>query len=429
VFNASNNQFNGSLPWNWSSMAELRLDNNDLTGKLPAAWSNWGSNTSNAIQLSLVDTQLRGHMPRQWVQQFCLATVQNFSERVLFTPSPYDYRLDDGEGYEGGSLIFNDIVQTGSPIVVVGQHASINVSLGGKSYSFSYSDPDAICSIPNAVRNTALLWGIFAALLVGTIIGVQVWLRRKQKNSPWLLTTISATIKNSKFRLPKRVLAILWFLVSDVAWYIYSQVSDVATIHQVFRSGQLQYAYPLLALLLLPFILVWSLVAVLCTRLSWSKLFGGGTHSTCKTWLCAPAAIFAGVMLSPLFFVALETSLILKGVGLSLPCWCLPASLDLATSYRLKSVGESLVNALPQAILQTNLYIMGNNPNGTHVYIDTTLYLFSVIGSLLSVLNTIGIAMIEVNEFKCGVIMYIKTLLRLESFAQYYTVLQGSSIP
>ncbi len=425
VLNASNNQLNGTLPSKWASVAELRLDNNSLTGKLPSHWSNWGSNTSNAIQLSLKDNYLHGNMPQPWVQQFCLATVRNSTEHVLFRPLPYAFSLS-GSGDEGAEESFNAIVQAGSPIVLVGQHASINVTLGSKSYSFSYSDPNDICSIPNAVRNVALSWGIFTACLLVLIVGIQVWLRRKHPTSPSGLLTILSASNNKASRLSRQVAAMIWFLATDVAYYLYSLISDGVTMHQVFKSGHLRYAYMLLAVFVLPFLLVWVCVAVLAIRLFWSKGCGSG-HSMCRNCLCAAAAGFAGIMLSPLIYVALVVALLLEGVGLSVPHWCLPAPLSVSTAYRSKSVGESALNALPQAILQSKLYIMGNDPNGVRVYIDTILCLFSVVGSLSSVLSTVALVMIEVHESQCGVFTYIKNLLELVSFPQYKN-LQGNNV-
>ena len=45
--------------------------------------------------------------------------------------------------------------------------------------------------------------------------------------------------------------------------------------------------------------------------------------------------------------VALVVTLMLEGVGISLPHWCVLAPLAVATAYRLKSDAESALNALP----------------------------------------------------------------------------------
>ena len=58
---------------------------------------------------------------------------------------------------------------------------------------------------------------------------------------------------------------------------------------------------------------------------------------------------------------------------------------------------------------------MGNDPNGVHVYIDTGLHLFTVTSSLLSMLKTIAIVVIEHNVYSCSFVDYCMTLLRLES--------------
>lgn len=60
------------------------------------------------------------------------------------------------------------------------QHASINVSLSNKVYTFDYNNPSSICSIRNAARNEGLVWGIFAAVLVLTLANIKVWHKCKQ---------------------------------------------------------------------------------------------------------------------------------------------------------------------------------------------------------------------------------------------------------
>ena len=62
--------------------------------------------------------------------------------------------------------------------------------------------------------------------------------------------------------------------------------------------------------------------------------------------------------------------LILHGVGVSLPVWWGSLGVDWGTYCRMQSVAEAFLNALPQSVVQTKLYL-GNDPNGVHVYIDT----------------------------------------------------------
>ena len=66
--------------------------------------------------------------------------------------------------------------------------------------------------------------------------------------------------------------------------------------------------------------------------------------------------------------------MIMEAFGIPAARWVLPAFCDLSTLYRAKSIGEAFLNALPQVIVQTKLYIMGNDPNGVCVYVDTALY-------------------------------------------------------
>ena len=84
--------------------------------------------------------------------------------------------------------------------------------------------------------------------------------------------------------------------------------------------------------------------------------------------------------------------------------------------YRAKSIVESVFNALPQAIIQTKLYTMGNDPNGIHVYINTPLFLASVFSSLASILSTIALLMIELYQFQYGTFNFLKRLIDLDPF-------------
>lgn len=69
----------------------------------------------------------------------------------------------------------------------------------------------------------------------------------------------------------------LWFVVSDMAYIVYSQVTDALTIHQVSQSSQLQYAYALLGTILLQNLFMFFCVVKVNLDLS-VDAFG------CKTW-------------------------------------------------------------------------------------------------------------------------------------------------
>ena len=167
----------------------------------------------------------------------------------------------------------------------------------------------------------------------------------------------------------------MWFLVSDVGWTILDQVTDAITIHQVFSSGQPVYAYILLAILLVPFAITFILVVILSIRRCQGMVAG-------RSVVRQAAALLIVLLLAPLLFIGLELVLILHGIGVPLPLWWGYLGIDLVTLYRLQSVAEAFFSALPQAIVQSRLYLMGNDPNGVQVYIDTNFFLVSMVGSL-----------------------------------------------
>ena len=307
VLNASNNVLTGELPSNWSmttSLAELRLDHNAFTGKLPATWSAWGKSSQNSLQLSLVNASLHGDVPQQWVQQFCIAIFRAIEPQILFKPVTVK--------------MTSTTMQAGPFLELAAQHASINVSLGGAVYEFSYSSPKSMCGIPNAVRNVALVWGVFAALLVVVIICTHLWLKRAPTAAisgvSAKLTRVTSSFNNKKLHKPKQVTEKIWFFMTNVIYFLYSQVTDVITIHQVFQSGQLRYAFLLLGILLLPYAFTFLLIIRVSVEYCQGKL---GNWSS----LLIAAAYFVGVLLSPVIYLMVELLLVFHGLGCPLPRW------------------------------------------------------------------------------------------------------------
>ena len=405
ALNISNNAFTGALPSSWSKlkhMADLRLDNNHFTGRLPPAWSEWGNNTGNSLQLSITNSSLHGQVPKQWVEQFCLAIVKGADSRLLVAPT--DVSVPNGIGVD--SLV-------GPEVELPAQQASINVTLAGKLYSFDYNNPDSVCGIAHAARNTALLWGLFAALLLAMLGCICLWQRRKPNPEPqggllsrWRINTI---LQHDKLSFGRQVANCVWFLISDVGWTIYDQVTDVITIHQVFSSGQTVYAYILLGILLVPFATMLILVVRVSIVRNQDKVARG-------TLVSRAAALLTGLLLAPLLFLGLELTMMVHGIGVPLPAWWACLGIDLVTFYRMQSVAEAFLSALPQAIVQSKLYLMGNDPNGVGVYIDTNLFLVSMIGSFFSILKSVGLIAIEVHQYKCSLLAYCLKLVKFETF-------------
>ena len=348
-------------------------------------------------------------MPRPWVQQFCSATVRSSETRVLFEP------LQVQPLWQSSHLVPVDSVALGALLELPAQHASINVSLGHKMYSFDYNSPASICSIPHAARNVGLLWGIFAAVLLLTLVCIKIWQRRQQGSvavGVWSKPTVVTTSFMQKMphtQILKVIAERIWFVASDVLWSIYSQVTDAVTIHQVFQSGQLVYAYVLMAILLLPFVFMFLLVVRMSVMVCSDRMVS-------KTWLQRVLAYLIGLLLSPMLFVLCELALIFHGLGLPLPLWYVSLSVDLFAFYRLQSLAETILNAAPQSVIQSKLYLLGNDPNGVHVYIDTRLFLFSMTGSLLSVLKSAAVLAIEPHSYSYTFKDYCLKLVRFESF-------------
>ena len=237
VLNLSHNALSQSLPRTWGkveSLAQLNLDNNAFMGMLPAGWSALGNNTDNSLQLSLLNASLQGHMPQQWVQTFCLAIVRSSQPRVLF--KPINISISETQSVAPVSVVVGPLLQ------LPAQHASINVSLGNKVYSFDYSSPASLCSIPNAGRNVGLVWGVFVALLLVVAGCVYLWTRRNQEPSTGSIVAKLVSIKklfdHRRLHVPKEVADKLWFIASDVAYTIYSAVTDAITTKCLDQGSQ-----------------------------------------------------------------------------------------------------------------------------------------------------------------------------------------------
>ena len=51
-----------------------------------------------------------------------------------------------------------------------------------------------------------------------------------------------------------------------------------------------------------------------------------------------------------------------------------PGLPDVSAFYRLNSLIESILNALPQSVLQTRFYLLGNTPKGLDQYITQNCF-------------------------------------------------------
>ena len=225
------------------------------------------------------------------------------------------------------------------------------------------------------------------------------------------LRVIPTLLNHSKLHCMRQLLERAWFFASDVMYFAYSQVTDAITIHQVFDSGQFQYAYLLLGILLIPFVFMFLLVVRVSVAAS-------------REWICGKScihrcvAILIGLLMSPAIFFLLELALVIHGMSLPLPSWFKFLHANMSTIYRVQSLAETFLNAVPQAIVQTKLYL-GNDPNGIHVYIDTQLYLVSMTGSLSSLLKSVAMLMIEFQQHTLTFGAYCMKLVRLEDFGAY----------
>lgn len=424
ALNISSNHLVGTLPNTWHvPIATLRLDNNSFVGHMPPSWSLWGKNSGNSLQLSITDAGIGGKMPQQWVQQFCLSATNNSSRFLLFDPLEEIITVfTDSKSHFRSAFI----VTYGDRIAITAEHASINVTLNGKLYAFDYNSPDSMCGIPHAIRNAALLWGIFTALLLCLIISLRVYLKRSgaltSAGAFTVLRVVRSFTEQKHVQRYKPMVAKCVFFFSDILWYIYSQVTDAITIHQVFSSKQPHYGFLLLALLLLPFLVMFLIVAWAYTKQRLSKVYVGIERHRFKSALWQAFAVLAGVAICPVLFLALEANMMLEGMGFHQFSKFVPLEdASMSTLYRTQSFAESFMSAFPQALLQTKLYTMGNDPKGVHVYISTTLFLYSVVASLASILKTVGLMMIEVNQCSCNLFVYLKKLIDLKPFEEAQT--------
>ena len=94
-----------------------------------------------------------------------------------------------------------------------------------------------LCSIPNAGRNAGLLWG---SLLLVVAVCVCLWTKQKQNLTTGVMAKLGSFKKlfdHRKLHVSKEVADKLWFVASDVAYTIYSVVTDAITYTKCFNQG------------------------------------------------------------------------------------------------------------------------------------------------------------------------------------------------
>lgn len=63
-------------------------------------------------------------------------------------------------------------------------------------------------------------------------------------------------------------------------------------------------------------------------------------------------------------------------------------------------------------MLQTSLYVLGNSPKGLDQYINTELFLYSVVGSLLSMLESFAVTLYGYRQASCGFMQHIAQIVQ-----------------
>ena len=147
------------------------------------------------------------------------------------------------------------------------------------------------------------------------------------------------------------------------------------------------------------------------------------------SWVQKAAVLSIALLLSPVMFLLLDFGMIFHGIGIPLPTWLSFSSIgiDVYSFYRLQAFLESALNALPQSVVQSRLYIEGNDPGGIHVYIDTTLFLFSIIGSFSSILKSVAVIIIEPCQNSCSSVAYCRKLVQFEPVKEYDVFAQSQT--
>ena len=137
------------------------------------------------------------------------------------------------------------------------------------------------------------------------------------------------------------------------------------------------------------------------------------------------AAVATWLLLSPAFYVICCLALVCHGIGLPLPEWFEILGVELFSLYCLQSLAKTLFNALRQSIIQTSCTSWAMI-HMAFMYIDTRLYLFSVVSLPFSVLKSLAVVMIECHTHSCRFADCCVTFLR-ESLG-VYKELRGTSL-
>lgn len=241
-----------------------------------------------------------------------------------------------------------------------------------------------MCNVPHAARNVALLWAAFCALLLLSTAAVHFWFECRLGSSVWVhavLQSVNDIGTPGQTLVGIRICSIAWFLVTDVAYFLYSQITDIAVIYEVLSAGHELYGFILMEILLGQYPV--TMVVVMCVSV---KAVFEAKWKNSGHWTSQVLGGLVGFVTFPLNFFVLECGMWLHGLHIALPAKITDRLLlpELATYYRLRLNVESLFNALPQSIMQSRLYLWGNTSMGVDQYVSTKIFMFSVLGSLAS---------------------------------------------
>jgi hypothetical protein len=396
VLDLSNNTMAcpAGLPLSWSSrdafqnLLVLSLHSNKGLARtpVPSAWFASGS-FHYFTNLQLGDLWTSSANSRQWRRQVCIQ--HNWHDRL-------QAKLVSGIDLDRPLLIAEqDIVDAvlaqlaREKRLPPGEYFNVPVDVDLVDVRLTKSSPPSlkdICGNPRAWQIVAVQWVVVGACLLGLFSAYAM----ERKWSMWSTLfqsaggCLSATSNGASWfsNATGKLFALRHLMALVLYWF--DIVMDVVLLHSVFSAGA-NLGYGLLVILVAHYVVLAQRVAWRCTAGSewWWRVLA--------TVLALPLALLMPLIDTVTFAVMATVSPKVPNSGHASREGSWEAELDDLSEgwlllFETREVLEVCLEAIPTSVLQSVVFVVGNNPS-LGVYLDETLYLLSSVGSSVQILR------------------------------------------
>jgi hypothetical protein len=411
-----NNEINGCLPGSWASNASLAilvLSNNSMVCRrgLPTSWvtsnsfpnllalsldgnegiaqtpvpSSWFAKSSfNAnTSLQLGGLWLVSAKSRKWRKQVCIQHHVNDMLKMHLSVKPSQPPLGEVQATLDAvlaRLVMNITRNISDSELIKSQR---RVDLGSTDIRLgAVASPtlDDICGNQWAVKIVVVQWAVLSALMLVLIAAYVIEVKRKDWTRMFA-SHVGSRPRDSNLGACAAVLSKLFALrhLVGLVFYWYDIVLDVVLLHAVLAAGA-SLGYGLLVVMVAHYVLLAVLVTWRCVP------------QDRKAWRL-PASLLALLLapLMPLLDSFTFLAVAIQQMTMGSTGWQQTKLLGVGSEqwvmlFEAREVLEVLLEAIPTAVLQSVVFVVGNRPS-LGIFLDTKLYLLSSTGSCFQILR------------------------------------------